>query len=231
MRKSEKIQRKSIDDVHGEKFTHPAFGMISHSRVSGGNQTLAGSDLRHNHTMVLRVHSATMNRSFHSEKFYQDDILLEVAMSESQWATFLSSGNTLGVPCTINTRAEEAAPLIRVPTIEPESAHEKTVNELEDYAKDIVADMRRELAELEDLVNAKGSVSKTALRAKIKSLSHATMETASNIPFVVTCHKEVLEENVQAAKLEVEGYVTQKIYDLGLTELEKQAPVLFVSKE
>lgn len=230
MNKSEKIQHKATDNVDEQKFTHPAFGMISHSRVSGGDMTLAGSDLRHNQSMVLRVHSASIRRSFHSERFYQEKILLEVSMSEQQWATFLSSGNSSGVPCTINTRSEETAALIRVPKIEPESAHDKTVDELRDCARNIVVDMQKELAGLEVLVNKKGSVSKAALREKIKALSHAVMKTVSNIPFVVECHQEVLEKNVQAAKSEVEGYVTQKIYDLGLTELEKQAPVLFISK-
>lgn len=226
-RKSEKIQR----DITGEIYTHPAFGMISHSRVNGGDKTLTGSDLRHNQNMVIRVHSASMSRSFHSEQFSPNKVLLEVSMSEHQWATFLSSGNTMGVPCTINARAEETAPLVQVPAIEPESSHDATVNELEDCSKEIVADMRRELIELEVLINAKGSISKVALREKIKALSHTVMKTSCDIPFVVTCHKEAMEKSVQAAKSEVEGFVAHKIHSLGMTELEKQSPTLFISKE
>jgi len=228
--KEEPIKVESEDNNFGNKYSHPAFGMISHSRLTGGNRTLAGSDLKHNQTINIRIHTSTMNRNFHSEKFFQDDLLLEVSLSEHQWATFLSNGNTLGVPCTIEAMSENPYPLKRVPNIKPESSHEKTVDELEKQACDIVKNMKKELEELEQMVDSKNSLSKPKLREKIKALKHTVMETSSNIPYVVACHKEVLEGNIQSAKSEVEAYVTQKVYDLGLTELEKLSPKLVTDK-
>lgn len=41
-----------------ETLTHPAFGMIGFSRVSGGENTLFGSSIKHNDRIIMRLKHA-----------------------------------------------------------------------------------------------------------------------------------------------------------------------------
>jgi hypothetical protein len=82
---------------------HPAYGMIGASRVSGGAY-LYGSDFRHQHWMTIRIHHGRLLRSDLSYDHYMaEGQIIEVELSEAQWATFVSAANVGdGVPCTIN---------------------------------------------------------------------------------------------------------------------------------
>jgi hypothetical protein len=51
------------------------------------------------------------------------------------------------------------------------------------------------------------------------------------MPFHVDQHKELMEKNVAAAKSDVEGYVTDTIYRLGLEKLKEMAPQLEYSPQ
>src|SRR3954470_19367469 len=106
MRKAEKPTTEIVDQKSGteEIEKHPAYGQIAASRVtSGGGATLYGSDFKHSNFITIRVHASEQHRSLSHDWHYARDMLCEVALSEAQWATFVSSLNAgMGVPCTLS---------------------------------------------------------------------------------------------------------------------------------
>src|SRR5215468_2285877 len=88
-----------------ERESHPAWGMIGAYRTgSTPGAALFDSDIRHQHYMVIRLETATRSRDLHRDHVMGDKRIIEVAMSEAQWASFVSAVNTSGVPMTIQWR-------------------------------------------------------------------------------------------------------------------------------
>src|SRR5687767_12050919 len=85
----------------GTTESHPAYGQISASRVSG-SINLYGSDFRHNHYVIVSIHRSVLDRDLSHDWPFPRQEIIEVALSESQWAHFVSSLNAgSGAQCTI----------------------------------------------------------------------------------------------------------------------------------
>jgi hypothetical protein len=86
-------------DEHGDE-QHPAFGMIGASRVSSSppGATLFDSDIRHQHTVTVRIATATRRRDLNHGWLHRKREFVEVEMSEAQWASFVSSEDDWNVP-------------------------------------------------------------------------------------------------------------------------------------
>src|SRR5688572_30436551 len=103
------VQEPTVDERGDER--HPAWGMIGAARVqtTPPGAVLFDSDLRHQHNVIITLYEARRNRG----DLYRDHLMaerqvVEVQMSEAQWASFVSSMNAGdGVPCTIRTRPTE----------------------------------------------------------------------------------------------------------------------------
>lgn len=80
---------------------HPAYAMIGAARVTtmtaGGGARLFGSDFRHQAYVTVTIRTASLSRTAQAEYIHGETELIEVALSEAQWATFVSSMN-VGLP-------------------------------------------------------------------------------------------------------------------------------------
>ncbi len=59
------VERTLVDQgtsMEKERFNHPAFGMIGFSRVSGGENILFGSNIKHNNKIVMRLKHGDQDR-------------------------------------------------------------------------------------------------------------------------------------------------------------------------
>ena len=80
-----------------EILTHPSYGMVQFSRVTGGNCRLFGSALEgHNHRIELRIFEAEMHidHDLHMERPYGKGQIIEVALSAAQFAELLTTMNS-----------------------------------------------------------------------------------------------------------------------------------------
>lgn len=99
----------------GTVSTHPAFAQIAVHRVSG-RTNLYDSDFGHNAFVTISVRRSELHRSLSQDWHMADSELIEVAMSESQWATFVSSINMgSGVPCTLQALNGKEVPGLPAP--------------------------------------------------------------------------------------------------------------------
>ena len=75
--------------------------MISVHRTNSTGTHLVGSDIEHQQFITLKISTANYERTLKNDWFFPDRNLIEISMSLSQWAEFISSPNTSGVPCTL----------------------------------------------------------------------------------------------------------------------------------
>ena len=96
-------------DEHGYE-VHPAWGMMTLHRgqiMHGGGHgaVLFDSDVTHHHVITVSLHEARRKRDLNHDHKMAGKRISEVVFSESQWAAFVaSSGQGMGVPCTIEWR-------------------------------------------------------------------------------------------------------------------------------
>lgn len=217
--------------LHGDTYQHPAFGQITVSRVSG-SMNLYGSELQHRGFVSIRIHTSELVRNLHQDWHHPREAFVEVALSEHQWAAFVSSFQSgSGVPCTIRSGPKDLSNWERKPEITLMNKHEMAQKELKDSAKDLTERMEKGLAALSALAEGKGAVSKTEFKTILKDLGLATGAVVHNLPFHVEQHKEMMENHVQAARSEVEGMLSHVVRQAGLEHLQSSIPQLSVDKK
>lgn len=205
-------------DQHGAD-THPAFGQISASRGSygGGGAVLFDSDIKHQHTVTIVVTEATRRRTNSHDYIHGGTRrLIEVEMSEAQWASFVSSMNTSGVPCTI--KATETNWNVAGLPYDPRLAHSMT--EVREAAVKTYAKVKEAMAAYEKVLADKAPAK--ARNDALRNL-HFTIENAeANLSFSARSLNEHAENVVQRARADIEAMVGAEAARLGLSAGEAQ---------
>lgn len=193
-----------------EVTTHPAFGQIVAMRVSGG-ANLYGSDFEHNAFMTIRIARSELHRNLSRDWHFAKEEIIEVALSEAQWATFVSAPNIgSGVPCTILHEGRVMTPGLPPPPSRAAQAQKEV--------RETLADSIRELDELDAMIDTMGLSQKKAneLKSKVRA---ARQELSSNHKFVAESFDEHMEETVEKAKVEIHGYMTSVIQRASIAAL------------
>lgn len=204
--------------AHGDTYEHPAFGMISYNHVYG-KQRLVGSELEHNHSIRLRIQTADLNRGLSYDRFHGRKELIEIAMSDQQWATFVASPNTSGTPCTLLYAAPEGSRLEQKPGLSYVDKNEMHKDELKDRGREITKSLRLAASRFEDITKA-STVKKSDIKSALAPLYSAIQNIESNLEFHIGQHLEMMESNVGSAKAEIEGYMNSLVYRLGIEKLD-----------
>lgn len=189
---------------------HPAWGLIGASRVrSTPGANLFDSDIQHQHYVVVRIAQARRNRRLHHDHIYSDQKrIIEVAMSEAQWASFVSTMNVGdGVPCTIESVKGEEMPRLK---------HEPRLAESMEEVRGAANEAMEGIQKAFDAYQEK----KTA--ANLRSLKFAIENAPSNITFAASSLTEHAENVVQRARADIESMVAAKATQLGLAPGEHE---------
>ncbi len=182
----------------GEVHTHPAFGAIRASRVSG-RATLHGSEFNHQHYVSVTICNASFRRSLSNDWPHAGKELISVDMSESQWATFISSLNHgSGTQCTLSHIGGKAIP--GLPDPKPKS--EQFKREVAQNCADAIEHLRK----LSEQLKSSG-LSGKKLEPLLSLLNMASREIGSSQQFVLDQFGEHMEATVSKAKAEVEAYI------------------------
>lgn len=196
----------------GTRYTHPAFGQISASRVSGA-VNLYGSDFVHNHFVAIRVQRSELNRDLSRDWHFQREEVVELYLSEAQWATFVSSMNVGGgVPCTL--QRIEGVPM---PSIPFRAQHDDFKAELNGTVDGLLTRIDETIREMKEGIGA--SLSNKKRDELLYGLTRLRQDVASNIPFVAKSFGEHMEQSVEKAKIEVNAYVQAMVNRAGLEAL------------
>lgn len=214
-------------DESSKRYSHPAFGQIVANRVAG-NTTLYGSDFEHHAYISLRIARSELNRDLSHDWHSAKEQLIEVSLSEAQWATFVSSLNAgQGVPCTLSHIG--GAPVPSIPLRRQQDAFRE---EFKHKVEGATARVDEAIKNIEGELGASLSGKrKDAILSELRSLR---MDISSNMPFVAKSFGEHMEQTVEKAKTEVHGYMTGVIQRAGLAALaggDTSGPIALTSGE
>jgi len=198
------------------KEEHESFGMIAAHRTNGGHGNLFGSSIAHYNTIRISIKRADKRRHLNSDWFHGKEELIEVELSPSQFADFITSMNMGdGVPCTLRRVAGQQMELC------PETnQRQKFEEEFKGKVRGATDQMSKIVAEANEILDQK--TLKKADRDSLKEmLNRLMMEVRSNMPFVQSQFNEAMDQTVREAKGEVEAFVAQRINSLGQSAIEK----------
>lgn len=185
------------------KTTHPAFAQIRASRVSG-RINLYGSDFTHNAFVSITIKRSELLRGLNNDHHFGKEELIEVSLSESQWATFVSAMNIGdGVPCTLNHVGRESVPGLP----DPKSRADQFGDEMVKKLQSTIDQAQAALDELDSLGLPKGKTEKVR-----ESMKRFIREATCNVPFVAEQFDKHVEKTVEKGKHEIHGYMTNVIH-------------------
>lgn len=213
----EPVTETDDSPMGGTVSTHPAFAQIAVHRVTG-RTNLYDSDFGHNAFVTISIRRSELRRSLNQDWHMADKELVEVAMSESQWATFVSSINMgSGVPCTLQALDGKQVPGLPAP--------ERRVDQ---FSEEMRTRMKDAFAALEEAQEALDAVrAPKAQRERVAdAIDKARRQMGSNFPYMARQFAAHMADTVERAKQEVHGYMTGALQRAGLAALKDgQAPL------
>lgn len=198
--------------------THPAFGQVSVSRRScgGAGVNLYDSDFGHNNFVTITLRESELHRDLAHDWHFSQGQIVEFSMSESQWATFVSSFNMgSGTPCTINFRESQGT----IPGIPAFDRSEVFKKDMKETTNEAVEAMKRSIAAVKE-----SGLSGKKQEALLKGLNKALQVLQSSIPFVQDQFDEHVEVTIERGMQEIHGYLNGAINRAGLAALNGQTP-------
>lgn len=205
------------DEVKTEN--HPAYGLVSISRASG-HTALFDSPIHHHHFIRLTISTATLHRNLHRNWFHPIDELIEINMSEAQFAQAITSMNTVGTPCTLFRYIDPYTKGWTRPKLElanPE--HDTYEHEIKAALKDIVSLVKDTINQL-DTALKKTPVRKTDMHVVKDSLTKILQDLADNLPFIQCSFVETMEKVTQKVKTEIFATAEAVIRERGLNSIK-----------
>lgn len=192
-------------DEHGDE-RHPSYGAVSVTRVQGNNQTLFNSEVRHQHTIMLTVSTASRKRDLHSDYIHAEEELVSIVMSPAQWGELVSSIGSSSVPVTLrraDVNGDGMPEILPRPPFDPRV--ERNIDELKTKLDTVFDTIKERMQELNDLEDAKAGIKER--RKARQSLAAAIANAASNVAFAQTMLDEQAEKTVASIKSEIEASV------------------------
>lgn len=195
---------RSEGGMHDDyKETHPAYAMIGAARWSGG-ATLFQSDFVSHNFMVITIRRADLNRGLNSDYVHGSQQLVEVALTEAQWATFVSTPNIgQGVPCTLTWTLGDGY----IPTIEAEETRHAQFN------AEVLQDLNESIAFMQE------ALAQAKTKAQREPIERALKRLTDNLPFAARRFDEHAEQTIEKMKIEVNAYLTDRVMRAGLETL------------
>lgn len=210
---------------------HPAYAVIGANRSHGGGVNLYGSDFSHHSCVTVRINRSSLRRNLSSDWVSDGDQLIEVQLSEAQWASFVSTLNSgIGTQCTLQSVNRERVPEIaRRVDRRAQAGKEMTDN----FAK-----ARAEVSALR-LMMTDPRIPKIVQKQCRDAIHQIDMAIGSSVEFVSNRFDEQMETTVEKAKMEVSAYGQQLLSRLGTHKLAldllggdvPQSPIQFIEAE
>ena len=196
---------------------HPSFGMLEISRVSSNPPVnMFGSSIRHSNYIVLRIHEGRRHRDLHRDWYMADKTIIEVTMSQTQFAEAITSMNIgSGVPVTLSRIQGEG--IEPCPEIHKREEFEK---EFRERCLDLDEKVKGMIEKAGSFLTKSGAVSMGDRKGLIEELRRLRQEIRSNIPFVQKSFDEQMEKTIVEGKGEIEAFFNNAVQKLGIEALQ-----------
>lgn len=208
-REIERTVEEHGTSMERETYRHPAFGMIGFSRVSGGENVLFGSSIKHNDRIVMTLKHGEQDRCLHEDGYYGRGLIAEVEMSYSQFTECITAMNVGdGVPCTIRYTEKYG----HIPAIaENNSKRERFRNEFSDTILKAMDQVQDQINEIQKSLDDKKSLGVKDRKEMISKLQQVKNNIGVNLDFCVGQFDEQMDKTTLEAKGEIEAFCQNKI--------------------
>ena len=202
--------------------THPAYAQIQVNRVGGTHAALYQSDFTHQYYLTLSIRSSELYIDGSRETPMPKEEYIEVALSESQWATLVSSMNMGGgVPCTLMRHNGKFVPMLPGPP-DRRTQFAELLHQRMKLARDAIYDLRTKIE------NA--ALSGKAKKDYLSDLVTIERNVDDNVAYVADRFSEHMEVTIEHGKGEVMAFMHATATAAGLKALAHEQPVKLIDQ-
>lgn len=222
-RESEVPLRTATEDNRMTEWqeTHPAYGAIGVSRVSGGIH-LHGSSLQHNGFIELTVSRAVRRGDAYHEHLYPRETLIKVRMTDVQFVALVSRQNGPDIPCTLSV--VRTGDIEHLPEIAPQP---KPAEVLENISREVHERLNRQARERADMIRQlAASLPKGKRETLEKELDLMMEHLTANANYAMEVMTKRKDRLVMESQVEIEATVSAAVNKLGLHTVEQLGAVL-----
>lgn len=199
-------------------------GRISWSRVMCSlPQPMFGTEIKTSNPVKIVISNASEERELNHNWFFTKERIVELEMTPIQWAEFLTSGNTEGVPCTLKYIRGQGN--LSEPKVE--DVKEIFNNEVEQHFDEIKEDFSNLSSKVKALSMKIGKTNTKELEDLLYKLN---MNITSNMNYIKKTFKEEMTGIVAKAKAEFNAYTETRIHEIGLKAIKNDS-VKFLEEE
>lgn len=207
------------EDALGTSYKHPSFGMLSFNRTHGGHSNLFGSSIQHNDTIHMILREGVVTRGLSDDRYIGEDEILEVEMSQSQFAELITSMNVgTGTPCTIKYLRGKG----RINEADFINKRQQITNEFKESMNERMSDAKEFYNEVMELFTTKKSIGKGDREMILKRLANVTQGMESSSKFIFDQFQNQIDKTITEAKGEIEAFAQNKINAIAQQALVEQ---------
>lgn len=189
---------------------HDSFGKLSFSRCSCGSAIpLFGSSIKHRDIIMMRVHGARISRELNTDYFFDDNLILELEMSQTQFADAITNMNSTGVPVTLRY-TDGKGKIEDCPYIDKRQQFEKEFSECQSENKEQYKEFEEFMKEMCD----KKNIGKGDREEILKRINILGGKLFSNEVFVYKQFNEQMDKTTSEAKGEIEAFMQNKLLSI-----------------
>lgn len=191
------------------KEKHPSYATLQFSRVtSSGVKPLFGSSIKHRDTIVMRVRKASLCRHLNEDYIFGDKEIIEVEMSQSQFAEAITSMNMgSGIPVTLTYTQVEGV-IEDCPYFDKRMQFENEFADKNKKQNELASSL---IKETQKLFEEKKTFNKSDKENIINMLYKLNQEIGSNTEFMYKQFNEQMDKTTLEAKGEIEAFMQNKI--------------------
>jgi hypothetical protein len=219
------MPKERIDPVtdQGGDEHHPAFGLISVHRIQATpGEVLFQSDVRHQEYVRVEVSEATRKRDLSHDWVHPGKKLLEISMSMTQFASFVASGGTSGVPVTIDFVGTGSYRAGHRPGLSPGSRLAQTTEEVRAAAAQAYGGIAKAFKDYEQVLKYAGAGAAAMRRNALRDLQASITNAAPNVTYAARRLDEHAEAVVEKSRADIEAMVTRMAERTGISMAEIQ---------
>lgn len=193
--------------------THPSWGGITIGRRTYGGDGGVVFDSPIRHSTVIAITLSHVQRARDAEKswIHATDQVIDVVMSEEQFARAITSLNCGVTPCTITRigRGQVESPPV-----------EDLMGSVQAGVQDSIAAVAaRADAAYQYLIDlhASGKASKAQLAEAVEKVRFMRQAIAADLPFLAKCMTRAFDSVQTAARVEITGFIARQAARAGLS--------------
>ena len=212
-----------MSNLFDKKETHPAYGMLAFSRRQGGKTNLFGSSIQHQNTIAMTLRHGEVCRGLSNDWYHGNDTIVEVEMSQAQFAEAITSMNMgSGVPVTI--RYQENVGYLERPDFKGKK--DQYNDELKEQLNKANADTKALIEEVKEMFATKKSIGKGDREEILETLNKIYANINHNVSFVYKQFNEQVDKTIVEAKSEIEAFCQSKINSIAYAAMAENQELI-----